>query len=250
MEYCSESGYHQITSAYALGRITIDQNIIYGSIIAVVLFGFLLLTFAGWRRSQKVILSLFIFFIVPVGIAFVISFFIPVLAPQRVLFTIPFFFGFIALGITSLKNKQHVLSTVIVTIISVVSLYMYYTNPRFQREQWREAIMYVESQATVESLAIFIFPDTFARWQWYETNKVSAIGIAPNFTVTQNDIDDFTPVIISHDKVFLFQYLTDLTDPTHTVAAFLEDSGFVQSEVRDFPGVGFIYTYEKFFAHR
>ena len=51
--------------------------------------------------------------------------------------------------------------------------------------------------------------------------------------------------ITSNQKVYLFQYLTGLTDPDRQTWEFLEQKGYSETSIRDFPSVGFIYVFEK-----
>jgi len=233
---------------FTLGRITIDDKRLYGFFVAFLFLGFLCLLVKALQKERRKTIQLVILFVVPIILAFITSFFVPVLAPQRVLFALPFFYGLISLGIISLSKRMRWAGIGSVVVISIFSLSLYYTNPRFQREQWRQAVSYVEQEANAESLIIFVFPDTFAPWQWYTTGAVDAIGIAPQFVLEEYDIQRFSSLIQSQNRIFLFQYLTELTDRKEKMRHFLQDVGFVKTQVKDFPGVGFIYTYETFFA--
>ena len=41
------------------------------------------------------------------------------------------------------------------SVLLLVSLYNYYFTPRFGREQWREAVAYIESQDSGKTVIVF-----------------------------------------------------------------------------------------------
>jgi len=123
-------------------------------------------------------------------------------------------------------------------------------HPEFQREQWRQAVAYVEADASGNSVAVFSFPDAFAPWLWYSQEIVPAVAVAPDFIVTAQTLQARSELIMSRERIYYFHYLADLTDPKKLAPEFLEDLGFVNTQTKDFPGVGFISIYEKILVSR
>ncbi len=128
-------------------------------------------------------------------------------------------------------------------------MFLYYTQPKFQREQWRQAVDFVEKNRTDNSLVIFIFPDAFAPWQWYNKGIVRSISVAPNFILKEEDIMKYSTQIQNAARIFYFHYLTDLTDPTKKMEKFFPQFGFTLLGIKDFTGVGFVSIYEKALAY-
>ncbi len=238
-----------IFAKFILGRITMDDKILYGVLIGGLFGGFIYLLVSAWRKNQRLTQMLSILCGIPILLAFITSFFIPIIAPQRLLFVLPFFLGIITLGVVSLTKKPRIIAIGLISLISIISLLLYSTQPRFQREQWRQAIDFVEETASPYSLVLFIFPDTFAPWQWYSHGRVEALGIASRFVITHTDLETVTNTINQYDTIFVFDYLTDLTDKEEKTQQALREQGFIETRAVDFPGVGFIYIYEKFVAH-
>lgn len=235
---------------FSLGRISFDDKWLYAGIVTVL---FLLFGYLVYRsiRTQKIISGkIIILGGLPIVIAFFTSFFLPIFAPQRLLFSLPFFYMLWAQGIVSLE-KQRILKITIALILvfsSSYAVFQYNTNPRFQRENWRDAVTYVEETRSPNSLALFVFPEAFAPWQWYNRGVVRSFAVAPRLVVAKQDLEKNVSLLVSTDKIYYFHYLTELTDPQKITTSFLESSGFTEISTRDFPGVGFISIYEKALA--
>ena len=235
---------------FIIGRITFDNKLVYGSISAILFTIFTYLTIKGCKKNIKMAKQLLVLLIVPIISAFLVSIFLPILAPQRVLYVLPIFYLLISLGLNSIDNKQVKIGIIgIFLVISSYSNYQCVTNVRFQREQWRQAVKFVESQGNSKSIAVFIFPEAFAPWKYYSRKIVPSIGVASKFVVNQQDLKQSFDRINKSDKVFLFHYLEDLTEPEKQVSKYLIDLGFIEIKKTDFPGVGFISIYEKYIAY-
>lgn len=234
---------------FILGRITIDNKLLYAILSLGLFAGFGYLCFSAAKHIRGLFFKLVVFGIVPLGLGLLITLFIPILAPQRLIYLLPFFYAVIALGMKALSQRAlQVMILVILLIISSASLFLYWGNPRFQREKWREAVQYVEDNRTNNALAIFVFPAAFAPWQWYSHGVVPAVGVAPEFVVTDQDLETYSTQIGSAERIYYFHYLADLTDPLGQTEKFLRDHGYLEVQKKDFPGVGFVSVYEKAMA--
>lgn len=228
---------------FILGKGTIDNLLIYGLAVLPVFVLFIINVWKSWKRREgKIIIILFF---VPFLTSLIISFFIPILAPQRLIFLLPIFLMIIAYGVFHIEKIWRITVIIIVIVTSLFGLFDYYSNPYVQREQWRQAVSYVEGDGGDNSLVIFVFPEPFAPYLWYREGKVEAVGIASRFRVENNDLERLAVSLNNKEKIYLFQYLTGLTDPTGLTRTYIESLGYRQSTVKDFPGVGFIYLFEK-----
>lgn len=228
---------------FIFGKGTIDNLLIYGLITMPM---FLLFLLGIWKSIEKKEgIKIIILFFVPFITAIAFSFIVPIIAPQRLIFLLPIFLLIITFGIFYLKNIWWKgLAIFIVIITSLIGLVDYYSNPYVQREQWRQAAGYVEKDGTDDSMAIFVFPQPFAPYLWYRDGTVPAIGIAPKFQIGNDDLDKLSTVLVNKNRIYLFQYLTGLTDPSSLTVSFIKSLGYGQTGIKDFPGVGLIYLFE------
>lgn len=229
---------------FIIGRISFDNKILYGSISVLLFILYILLIYKSYSSKKYDLKPVLLFLSAPIIISFIVSIFLPVIAPQRLLFCLPFFYALIAAGI-SCFGKNRAILLAFFTGISLYSLFLYNTNPKYQRENWRGAINFVELSSRGNSKVIFVFPDAFAPWYWYSHNKLEFIAIAPDFVVTPETVNKYSAQVDTADKIYLFHYLTGITDPDNLVPDFLKKRGFSENTVKDFPGVGFISIYEK-----
>ncbi len=232
-----------IFAKFFLGRITMDNKIIYGLIVMLLTSGFIYFLYKAIKNKNWLLFANLFF--IPLILAFLTTLFIPIFDPKRLLFILPFFLGILVLGYLETKKiiKNFILGCII--FASVFGLWQYFTNVRFQREQWRQAVSFVESRGDGTQIALFAFPQPFAPYQWYSKNKIYAYGVAKNFVVTDADIVIVRKLIQQRNHIYLFQYLTQLSDPQNKLPKILEEEGFVLTDTHDFPGVGFIYEYYK-----
>lgn len=226
---------------FSLGRVSIDNNLIYGLVALAVLsvIGFLL--FIGISKIKKEQKIISVWFFIPLVLSFLISFKIPLNQPFRLLFIIPAFYILIALGISSLK-KYSKIGLVLIILISFSGLFMYYTNPKFWREDWHHVINIINSEISENSLVVFSWPEPFSPYLWYQGKK--GVGVVNKFPATQIDIENNLK-LENIKEVYLFEYLAELSDPEKQTKAFLESKQFKIRAVYNTEGVGFVDYYTK-----
>lgn len=242
----SESPWRIVPLTFAkfiFGKGSISNNLIYAAVILPVFMLFLISLIKNWHQKKDRIIM--ILFFVPFVLSIMISFFIPVVAPQRMIFLLPLFYLILALGIQNFKYHLRLFAILLIITISMSGILQYYFSPAVQREKWREAITFIETDSKPNSLAIFVFPQPFAPYQWYNTGQVNGLGIAPNFILTQKDLINLESQLDGVNKLYFFQYLTGLTDPQGLTISKLSNWGYSQKDIKNFEGVGFIYIYEK-----
>ena len=234
---------------FFLGHISLANNLIYAAfvsgLVAFLVYGIWRL----WIREQQKTKTILILGVVPIVSAFLFSFLLPVFAPQRVLFCLPFFYLTLA-AIAHSFGRLRLTMVLAFFGLNLLAITSFVLHPEFQREQWRQAVAYVEADASGNSVAVFSFPDAFAPWLWYSQEIVPAVAVAPDFIVTAQTLQARSELIMSRERIYYFHYLADLTDPKKLAPEFLEDLGFVNTQTKDFPGVGFISIYEKILVSR
>lgn len=229
---------------FIFGHGSVENNLLYGLIIVPItlIFLFSILKLAAKREGK--IISLF--FSLPLLISIIVTVFVPILAPQRLLFLLPYFIIIYVAGSFRLSNLPRVLFLILFCGISIAGVIQYFNNPYTQREQWRQAVSFMEeTNGAKESIALFVFPEPFAPVQWYSTKKVETLGIAPDFILKKSNLDKLASNLSQKERIYFFQYLTGLTDPQSLTIQYILKLEFQETEVKDFPGVGLVYVYDK-----
>lgn len=150
--------------------------------------------------------------LVPIILGFILSFKIPVFTYFRFLFVLPAFILLLADGV---KNNKLVFS--LICLICLISLIWFNINPRFQREDWRMATSYINSDPGKVEMPSFA---QSAPLQYYRAimNK-------------------------KNNPIYLIRYVQDVFDPEDNLRKNLENSGYQKVEERGFNGV-LVWKYE------
>src|SRR4030042_4060521 len=232
---------------FIIGRISYDNNLIYALLFTPIgIFYLLTFTLSLLRFSrERSILWLWVF--LPVTVAFIISFFVPVFAYFRLIFVLSSFYLIWAVAINIINWP--LLVRVLLTISLVINLtasIIYFTNSKFQREDWRTATNYVVANSTSETVVFFESDYTIAPFDYYSQNKVKAFGVLDSYNPKTNQIHQKIEGLTKGiNKIFLFQYLSAITDQQGIAFEEITKLGFVNTKTQNFEGVGFIYEFER-----
>lgn len=231
------------------GRVSIDDKQIYGllsSLVGIVYGGLIVI---GVRKLNSGTKLLMFWLFIPVILAFAISFFIPVLTYFRMLFILPAVYLLLAKGLDVLSQRAMPirrrllwLVTGTVCTVSAISLWVYYTNPKFQREDWRGAVYAVDQLAQGNGIILFENNDLPAPFIYYSKNLSPAIGGLKKIPVQEgHDLNE----IPRAENIYLFEYLVDITDPKKLLEKEIDKKGFQRVETLNFSGVGFVHHFVK-----
>jgi mannosyltransferase len=229
-----------------IGRISLINKLLYG-VLAVCLFAVYGLTILiNLKKLNKSTFFLFYWLIIPTLCAFLFSYFIPILSYFRMIFIIPAFCLLLAQGVMLLPKKVGIIAAGIVVLTSIICISFYYTNPFFQREDWKNLAAFLNHQNKTGSLVIFEDNGTPAPYKYYDTKKVEAVGGLNNFPANNpDDLKDLPTLVNGKDKIYLVDYLVEISDPQREIDRKLTQSGFRVVYVHNFPGIGFIYEYNR-----
>lgn len=232
---------------FVIGRISNDNNLVYALLFAPAgaIFAFLL-TLSIFRMNYGRVV-LWFFLLVPTFSAFLISFFVPVFAYFRLIFILPAFYILIAASINLVNwPKFNRFFLTLVLVVNLISLGIYFSNSKFQRENWKGAVAYVYAASSQNSIVLFEATDPFSPFSYYNKGRVKAYGALESFNSNQEEvarkIDNLGQNV---KKVFLFQYLSQITDPEGFVFSELSKKGFANVSTKDFDGVGFVYEFTR-----
>ncbi|KKQ75693.1 MAG: hypothetical protein US96_C0006G0005 [Candidatus Woesebacteria bacterium GW2011_GWB1_38_5b] len=222
---------------FVSGRISFEPKLVYYSLVGLASIP----VFIALRQSlkNKKALLFWLWFALPLCLGFLASFIFPAFSYFRYIYVLPAFYIIISLGRKILLYP--------ILAFSVVSLLIYYNDEAQQREQWRQAVEYVEMGESATSIALFEFPDPFASYSWYAQGRVDARGATNSILADSPETELKTRSLISNKyKIFYFEYLRDVSDPGRLVEKVIFEEGFLESaKTAEFVGVGAITIYEK-----
>lgn len=220
---------------FALGRISLTPKIIYYSLVGLVSIPIFSSIFSSLRRKH---LLLWLWLIVPIVLGFLASFIFPVFSYFRYVYILPAFYILVALG-----NKK--LLIYLILIFNFVSLLTYYTDEKQQREQWRQAVNYIESQEPEGVAVLFEFPEPFAPYRWY-SKEGFAFGATDSISAGEKTTQKTMKLINNKNKIYHFDYLGDISDSKGLVEKAILAADFKEvAKTTQFVGVGAITIYEK-----
>lgn len=179
--------------------------------------------------------------ILPIVAAWIVSFWIPVVQPKRVLFALPAFYlliGLLVTQATQLKSQftKCVGFALFLTLlaINIFSTFAYYTQTKYQRENWREIHQYIDEKYDArKSVVLQAFPNQFASWDWYNDGQFPTVSTGV-FTVSDDPEStdrQLIKAVTDYQYILVFDYLRDLTDPKNHIVTDLERYGFQQVDI-------------------
>src|SRR3990167_6878531 len=232
---------------FIIGRISNDNNLIYAVSFAPTgaIFGFLLML--SFFRVNFLRLLLWFWLLVPIFSAFFISFFIPVFSYFRFIFLLPAFYMLTASSINLVNwSKFSRIFLTLVLAVNLISAGIYFTNTKFQRENWKGAVSYIQSVSDNNSIVLFEAGDPFSPFVYYNKGRLKAYGALEGFNSDQRKVAERVNQLTQDtNKVFLFQYLSQITDPEGFVFSELSKKSFANVRTKDFDGVGFVYEFAR-----
>jgi len=232
---------------FTIGRISHDNNFLYVLIFAPIAVFVASLFALALLRLSRLRSFLWYWLFTTVILGFAISFFVPVFAYFRFLFVLPAFYLIAASGINTV-NWPPLTRTFLglFLLVNLASSYIYFTNPQFQRESWKDAAAYVVGSSTSQTIVLFESNYSIAPFEYYNRGQVPSYGGLDSFTPDQAKVKERLAVLTQNKtKVFLFQYLSGITDPGGMIFKELSNLGFANTSTKDFSGVGFVYEFTK-----
>lgn len=214
------------------GRISFLSRYLYGLYI---IFVFAAMTFSFITARLKTTF-LYIWIIVPVFAMMALSFFLPQNQPFRVIYILPA----LVLIFAQACLRYPKLGLTLFIYIALVGNITYYSRPRLQREQWRQALDFISQSG---GTAVIKFSDKFAPISWY-TPHLRVIPAVPTYPAKWDEVDH----VLSTNSplptdLYVFEYLGEKTDPQLFIERALESRGYSEQTTFDYPGVGFIRHY-------
>ncbi len=237
-----------VWTKFVFGRISLINKSVYLVLVlfsSVPAFLGLLRSFIFLKKSLKII---WLWYFVPLVLVLSLSFIIPAFNFFRFLFLLPAFYILVGLGITTMKNNfLRVLSFMLLIVFNFLGLFIYWNDPRQQREKWREAVRFVEDKVSDSEIILFEYPEPFTPYRWYSNGMVEAMGATDSIFANSEKTREKTKMLIDDKSgIYYFEYLRDLSDPRRVVESEIINGGFkIKEEYGDFTGVGKITYWVK-----
>lgn len=228
------------------GQVELRDSLIT-RVIAVMLAAIALvcLCVAGLNRRYRLLVY---WVVIPLLTVWIFSFFLPVIAPKRMLGILPPLLLAIASTIDTLLVRSKHFALTLLAFLSAASLFFLivtWTTPAYQREPWREVISRMEASAPEGSIAVFSFPHQFAPWDWYSQGIIRPWSTASIRVTSLLALDERLSPVIQSQRVYLFTYLQDLTDPQGLVRTWLVSRGYGENGVIDGGPLGFVVIFDR-----
>ncbi len=231
---------------FNIGRISHTNDFAYFLMFAPVGFFSLLLLGISFFRASHFRIFLWFWLLIPVIAAFVISFVVPVFAYFRLIFLLPAFYILWASAINTVNYKP--LTRTLLFLALTINLFtsgIYFLNPKFQREDWKSASNFVKANSTEKTVVLFLSSFIPPPFEYYNKGEVKALGALSTFSSVNVKPSESLDVLDNSKKVFLFQYLYQITDPDGLIFMEITKKGFTNTSTKDFQGIGFIYEFTK-----
>ncbi len=230
---------------FVLGRISFSNKFLYYFLVIIASIPFGTSLFYAFRKKNSQSDIVWMWFGIPLVLGFLVSFWFPAFIYFRFIYVLPAFYILIALGSQCIENNQLKKALVLSLVgVNFVGWGIYISDENQQREQWREAVEFVESQATQRDVVLFSYPQPFTPYRWYAEGKVQAVGVTNSISADFDKTSQKTRrVVATKTGVFYFEYLSAISDPGGAVENTLKQEGFTVKDIYDFPGVGFIKYY-------
>lgn len=231
---------------FVLGRVSFFNKVIYYSLVIISSIPFIIVLIRSFIDREKIKL-LWIWLLLPLLLGFGISFWFPAFIYFRFTYIIPAFYLVAAWGVYQIETKKiKIALLLILLLVNLSGWFIYLFDVNQQREEWRQAVKFVEIKAKTKDAVIFDFPEPFAPYRWYARGTVSAYGATDSISASLDSYDKTKKLIAEKEGVYYFEYLYDLTDPNRYVEKSLIDSEFkAVDQFSQFPGIGTIIYYKR-----
>lgn len=235
-----------VFSKIIFGHISFDNKTFYGFLVFLLGSFYALLIWKGVKKIGDQVKLLLGWFLGSLLLAITCSFFIPVLSYFRLLFIIPAFCLLVAKGLTVLPVIVSRISLACIIISSTIFIGLYYTNPQFQRENWRQAVEFFKNIDSTSSAIIFEDNHVTLPFAYYQNDLTYSFAGLKNIQAeTMEDLVNLDGILLNKKNVYLFDYLVEITDPQRLLEKKITSFGFKKVNTFNFNGVGFVYLFTR-----
>lgn len=213
---------------FALGRISFIDKKLYALVAGGILLVYSLVSLRLENLKNERLKIVWLWLVIPTLLAAALGLKISVFSYFRLIFVLPAFFILLAAGVVSLKKKFYLPALVFILAVNILSSFAYLLNPRFQREDWRGLVVFIERESKEDSIVVFVKGQTEAYKYYAKDAKIAS----------PEDLGG------SHSEIWLMRYVQPIFDPKDKVRQKIEGLGYKKVKEYDFNGV-VVWRYEK-----
>ena len=216
---------------FLIGRISVENNIVYGLVMLpiLILATWLLiksLSHITHHTSHASFLSLWLF--LPLALGTIFSLRLPILQYFRFLFVLPAFYILLAYGILRTRSFKILILFFFIFNLACSSIYLF--NPKFHREDWKGAVNFI-SQKNLNAPVLILKPIS-APFQYYTGPACKSDQAGPALIDYQE-----AEKVRYLSQVWFIKYAQPIFDPENKTEKKLKDFGFEEITTRHFRGV-------------
>lgn len=198
-----------------LGRISFDNKLIYSAIVGSLALVHLVIL----KKTRPLLIThhpLFIWLLAPIILGTLFSFFVPVYSYTRVLFVVPSYLLLLAMGLTQYSSKM----IIFCLVSNFVFLAIFWTTPRFHREDWRGITRVLNAQTNIQ------------------VALPSLRSAAPlNYYGLTHPLQELFPLTAQSSPLYYIRYGEAIFDSDQAGIKKLRDSGYTLTQERVFTGI-------------
>ncbi|MBU0618842.1 glycosyltransferase family 39 protein [Patescibacteria group bacterium] len=216
---------------FTIGRISLDNNLVYALLLLPVLSLIGALLFRAWQKKTKPALFVWLWLILPLGLGALISLKLPVFFYFRFLFVLPAFYLLLLWGLQSSAKKHQAILLEALLAINLICSTLYLAFPCFHRENWRRAVqaLHLRNQ---QAAPVLIIPEVSQPFAYYDQGESKLL--------TYGQIDQLS----DQNFVWLVKYAQPIFEPDNKTEKMLIKNRWQSIYEADFRGV----TIKKFIS--
>ena len=218
---------------FFVGRVSIDNNLVFATALLLPAAVSVILVIKCVQTRQLRKADLVGWIVLPLFLGVVVSLKVPIFAYFRFLFILPVWYLVVSLSSLNLKQKAGIAVVSILLATNLIGSFFYLTMPKFQRENWREAVAYMKGSQPNRTLVIIPNLAQAAALNYYSSGGLR--------------IEDRVSVKLTGDErqIFLIRYVAEIFDPENELDATLENAGYRKVRELTFDGSIVIWQYEQ-----
>jgi uncharacterized membrane protein len=197
----------------------------------------------AWKRWGDRLVYAIVSASIPVLLAFLVSFKVMLFDERYLIPAAPFLYMIVAVAVAELLVWRRARPPVwqtwsafaavgLYSLLLLVSLYNYFFSPRFGREQWREAVAYVESQDSGKTVIVFEPTWLHHCYDYYQKRSLPYLSLDPDKVRSQLAGYDSIWLVQSHSNSTVVQNALRTQLRQDSSRAFLKGDGIEVSLFR------------------
>src|SRR3989344_921668 len=204
---------------FLIGRISFYSRIGYLAFVTLISVIPLISLFIAWVRKKEISLIWF-WLLVPLSLSAIAGLVAAGFSYFRLVFLLPAFIILITCGLIRLGK----FSLFLTLASSATSILIFWFNPRFHRENWRDAVKFIEAEPLSKKIAVMINYSQSAPYKYYSKKGV------PLYSARDWDENP-------QERIFLIRYVQPIFDPEEKLKMAIESYGYLKIQEKDFNGV-------------